>query len=185
MFFQRYPILIEAGVIDPVVDDLVISNVTYTTATDQYDVVAFDFLLNAAVAGAGISSWFYSQNGASSIFGRVRQPVANAGAVRSLAVPVFGICPDSGGVGAGAKGKVRLIGVTPAAKAAGAGLAQTKGECLCPTGAADTLLKATGALSAKIIAIATGRKSDDSGASADGDVLSQVFFCGFGLGHDG
>lgn len=186
MFFQRYPVLLEAGVLDPVIDNLVISGIKYAEAADLYDVVQFDFSMVAATAAASGSnaSWWFSQNGNSSAFGQVRQPDANASAVRPLIVSVFGVCPETAGVTAAATGKVRVIGITGIAKGTGASSAFAKGEALCPTGGADTVQKATGALSAKIIAIATGRNTGDTGVSLDADTTGQCFLNGFGFGQD-
>lgn len=176
MFFQPFPVLMQAGVLGPVTTDLVIEGVTFTEAADANDCVMFDFGLTTATT-------FDPSKGAASAFGRVRQNDANAAGIHVEAVAVYGISVDTNA--AAATGKVRVIGrCTPLC----ASHTNARGQMYRPTPGADTLtlvavpggtVGATGLLR-KIVAVSESA----AGAST---TLPTVFFNGIGLGfslHD-
>lgn len=173
MFFQPFPVLMNAGVLNPVTVELVVTDVLFREAAVAGNLMQFDF---CAANGGDVSASWNPEDGTASVFGRVRQPDAAATAFSPLAVCVFGVA--LGTVGAAGTGSLRVIGeVDTLVKATSA--STEAGACFVPVGGAHTVAVVA-------VATGTGRKivaicRSDAGSAT---TALRAFFNGFGFGQD-
>lgn len=185
MFHQMFPVLMNAGVLNPTYTDLVVDGIFFAEAADAKDVVAFDFGLVTATSFSPIAFTFSSDSTPhtpTNAFGIVRQPDTNDGTpTKQLqSTPIFGVAVAT--QTASSWGKVRLVGDVTAVPCVSH--TNARGMAMFATGGADTLTAcaAPGAYSTtksscvKIIAITTSA----NGATS---TTSDVFFNGFGFGY--
>lgn len=170
MFFQQFPVLMQAGVLGPVTTDLVIKGVKCTEAATANEVMMFDFTLTAATS-------FSPSKGNTSAFGLARKPILNTYTNGKLHQAVCPMAVAETAISAGASGDLRVIGVCSPTLVSTTNV--VAGSCLYGTLDTTGKLKLCPAPSGALSTTANVRNIHGISLATSG---TTVFFNGLGLG---